>query len=99
MKSSVTIHYLQQSFPNCDLDWLKIQERLQLDLAYIQLLRDFYAGWDEPDPLLLLTLFYLVDAVNQGSLCLLLNNSKLNDHATQLKLKDIENHINGLSLD
>ncbi len=98
MKSVATSLYLQHSFAAYDLDWLWLQENLQLDLAYIQLLRDFQANWAEPDPGLLLTLLFLVDAVNQGSLCLLLDDEKLNNQAKSAGLKDLRAYLESLNL-
>ncbi|VAW48384.1 Exodeoxyribonuclease V alpha chain [hydrothermal vent metagenome] len=98
MKTITTAHYLRQSFPNYDLDWLWMQEKLQLDLAHIQLLRDFQADWPARDPCLLLVLLFLVDAINQGSLCLLLSDLRLKVHAKHLQLPDIETHISALDL-
>ncbi len=98
MRPIVTVNYLQQSFPGYDLDWLWVSEKLQLDLAHIQLLRDFQSQWQQHDPRLLLALLFLVDAVNRGSLCLLINDDDLQKHACSLQLTGIEKHINKLDL-
>ena len=98
MKTAPTANYLQQSFPSYELDWLWLQDKLQLDLAHVQLLRDFQATWPEPDARLLLTLLFLVDAVNQGSLCLLLDDNKLNAHAKNAGLSDVQAHLKTLDL-
>lgn len=98
MKTAASANYLQQNFANYDLDWLWLQDKLQLDLAHVQLLRDFQATWLEPDPQLLLALLFLVDAVNQGSLCLLLGDKKLHACAKNSGLSDIRAHLKKLDL-
>jgi exodeoxyribonuclease V alpha subunit len=98
MNPVVSTSYLQQSFTAYDLDWPWLQENLQLDLAHIQLLRDFQKDWPASDPQLLLVLLFLVDAVNQGSLCLLLDDAKLTTHAKRINLTPIKASIKDLNL-
>ncbi len=98
MKTAASANYLQQNFANYELDWQWLQDKLQLDLAHVQLLRDFQATWFEPDPQLLMAALFLVDAVNQGSLCLLLGDKKLNTHAKNSGYSDIQAYLKNLDL-
>ncbi|MCX7553487.1 exodeoxyribonuclease V subunit alpha [Marinicella sp. S1101] len=98
MKPVITANYLQKCFNAFDFDWLWLQENLQLDLAHIQFLRDFQMGWSDTDQRLLLALLFLVDAVNQGSLCLLLNDKKLKACSKRNGISDVESHLKSLNL-
>ncbi len=99
MKLPLNANYLQHCFPGYQLDWVVVHETLQLDLGHVQLLRDFSRQWPKQDPLLLLLLLALVDAVNRGSLCLLLDDPRLQQLANRQGMpRDVKAHLNGLML-
>lgn len=85
--------YLQQSFPGSGLDWPWLQERLMLDLAHIQLLRDACGEWAVNDDRLLLGLLHLVDAVNRGSLCLQVPDQRLEQATQHHNMNDLTQHL------
>ncbi len=96
MKSSATAAYLQQCFPAYDFDWSWLHEHLHLDLAHIQLIRDYQAEWPESNGYLLLTVLFLVDAVNHGSLCLPLDDHRLHVQSKRYQLTQLKAHIEAL---
>ncbi len=98
MNRHLTPAYLQQAFPDYALEWTYLQDQLQLDMGHIQLLRDFHHHWPAHDPALLLSLLCLVDAVNQGSLCLLLDHPTVKKHAQQCGLTGLAGHVSQLDL-
>ncbi len=98
MKIQLTAAYLKQAFPAYDLDWGYLLDQLQLDMGHIQLLRDFQRNWPQTDPVLLFCLLSLVDAVNQGSLCLLLDNPRFNQIGQRCGLQNMAAHLSQLDM-
>ncbi len=75
MRYQVTAQHLAHIFPDLPVKHERLVKQLNLDLGHLQLLRDGYQAWDSQDQRFWLLLLALVDAVNQGSLCLDLNQS------------------------
>lgn len=70
MKFQVTAQYLAHIFPGLALNHERLVSQLNLDLGHLQLLRDCFLAWEIDEPKFWMLLLCLVDAVNQGSLCL-----------------------------
>jgi len=96
--TQVSAAYLQKSFPDYGLDWPWAAENLQLDLAHIQLLRDFHNNWPAVDEALLCALLCLVDAVNRGALCLWTQDMEFLQRARKLGQTGVQDHLASLNL-
>ncbi|TDR18474.1 exodeoxyribonuclease V subunit alpha [Marinicella litoralis] len=86
MRYQVTAQHLAHIFPELTLKHERLLNQLNLDLGHLQLLRDGYQAWDSQDQRFWLLLLALVDAVNQGSLCLDLNHPTVNHHLQTIGL-------------
>lgn len=78
MKFAVTGQRLEQAFPGLKLNHEALAESLNLDLGHLQLLKDGFSQWSEASEMHGLVLLCLVHQVNQGSLCLHLDDPLLN---------------------
>lgn len=74
MRYQVTAQHLAHIFPDLSLKHERLVNQLNLDLGHLQLLRDGFQAWEQTDQRFWQLLLALVDAVNQGSLCLDLNH-------------------------
>ena len=94
--TEVTAFYLQKAFPGYGLDWSWAADNLQLDLAHVQLLRDFHHHWPAVDEALLCALLCLVDVANRGALCLWIKDPEFHHRASQLGQPEAQNHLESL---
>jgi exodeoxyribonuclease V alpha subunit len=82
--------FLQQCLPGLEVDAGQLTEQLNLDLAHLQLLRDCYQSWQNPEipNQFWLYALLLVDEINRGSSCLDMSSKRFQDHKTEFRLMD-----------
>jgi len=90
MNFHVSAQHLAHVFPKLTLNHELIVRQLNLDLGHLQLLRDAYQQWitEQKDDAFWLLLLALVDAINQGSLCLDLGQPSVQQQLQKLGLNN-----------
>lgn len=88
MKFKVTPQHVKRYFPQLDTDIETLVKKLNLDLGHLQLLRDYLQHWRIEDNDTCVLLLCLVDAVNNGSLCLNLNDRALIEFFHELSIQE-----------
>ncbi len=89
MKFQVTAQHLAHVFDGLNLNHERVLSHLSLDLGHVQLLRDCYQAWETADEQFWLVLLALVDAVNQGSLCLDLKQPSVQQKLQRLGVEQV----------
>lgn len=83
MNFQVNEQFLKRCFQNYKLNFQQLESQLELDVGHVLLIRDCVVTWAEVDELILLVLLYVVHSINQGSICLTINDIEFNRFLSQ----------------
>ncbi len=90
MNFQVNDQLLRQYFSGYEIDFGFVADHLDLDLGHVLLLRDCLVDWGNTDAIVLVVLLYLTHEINQGSLCLDLQDKSFQNYLTDIGYKDAE---------